>query len=1682
MVHWLLMNGVNPDVVCKPNKQTALHIACSKGHVYCVKSLLRANADVLAIDDQGQTCLSRAEKGKKKDMILPLLRSKQLCLLVAKEDIKGVKDLMSLKGPEQDSFQRHDIEEAIMLAVMKKSLEILEYVIIAGTKYLRKSIPAFPMLETALELAFQLEFIEGIGLLLLCKAVYENTPKLVTRLLSEPTSSQKWYIQPVREALDSGRMRTVLPIHLSVMLERAEVTKELLLLTELDMKKRHVDWSNLRLHTLHSTWIQAITPWVLHLKVTRNRLLKVPVEILQASQLLRLNLGENQLRYIPPGLFALPNLQDLNLRSNLITDLQNVPEWSPSLISLNLSKNQLESLPQTIQNAMIETLILSHNHFQSLPKVVYHMPNLSTVEVADLASSDVPQAFGSRNRPTVHTKRNEEIKDGSLARLSRKLGQLRGREKQSKPNNNLCLIVMGGSDRGRQLLTQKLLSAKTLHNNNGPLELLLWSYRKSVFGTSRINFTTLILPNDSVLCHLYPCFFNPCALFVIAIDLGENYPIMEQINVPMMLLSRYVPKANVQFVLLQPYGSHQDTSELRKLEEVKNAPQYKDFMVFHETFIVSEDPSANANTVTDPRPKFFETAQNVKVNGINVIGASFPENYFGIVEGIGREVQTREAHGSPLALTEQDFWKVVEGSCKGDKPVLAELPDIQEFLKLSGLVIHFPDPNFHLRNFYFICPCWTFDAVSSIISKVTSEGRLVWPLKELQSALGLLSPNIFLPIMRILMRYAVALPIAKDCCFFPFLLSTSLPPAPSAQNTVLRRQFSPINRTLPCDIWHRIIAMVVMCYSDIVEGVIVRHLSRAITVDGTEEAVKAKDTLQVQATSESFEILGESVDYRPPLGGNPIDGKTFRLTNKAKQKMVPLSQRLGRQTSSFYQGKKKPTSTSLNGIPETLSLYDSAVVCDAKPCFFLIRPAPRTSYCGVGIEIATPNTKEGRTLMARLCFLLQNLLQDWYPELYSLDSASSSELSENVLCPACIIDGQTSFTQFGVAASIPSLKRIDNASCNKRENHSTPYTNLLPDIYMQDMPESCHVKMADFTNVHKLPIHTSVDHCMYPAKWKGSDVLLKEYSWNERLSPLLPYFQMRQEVTLLQKLSHVNIIKMQGLMLDFPGRDNTTSPGIVLERAPIGTLRDNLWVEGGSVTRMMRFHIGKQVASALDYLHSCGVIYRALRSSSVLVWSLDYREDVNIKLTNFNRARRVYAYGLHNKPNLQFPCVQAPEVYMFSYSEDYTEKVDIYAYGFLIHEIMSLKPIASQSSVTQPPKLKESFLTMYSSLADLMQQCWKEEPDERPTALQIFSKMKSPVFQMHYSSQSLPEKAKVRHCCIVESAHQIWCSCDVESPQQIWSTTNEATKTQIFIISADSGMSILGSHELKQLANCIASMDSQVLIGLNKGTFRVYESQKYQCTAKCTVTDSVTTVAVNDIYAFVGQANGTLTYYPKLSFPNNSADIQFGNDPIFSMVVIQNVLLVACGTEMIQVNAEDIVSEVKRWSGCTTRENAIYSIATSEMRNCVWTITRTGLTLRTWDLETTECLYELDLQTVLAPICESEGTTRADRVLSILSYGDVVWLSFSNGMVTIMDARMDPMPLITWFRPHVKDTKCQLLIPPLSPDQKGKGRIVTTGYGDHTSTDTRSDKPVVSFWEALKVDELNLLVSRSHDV
>lgn len=75
VIQLLLSQGVSPDVRGK-NNQTPLHLAAAKGHVLCVQALLEGGADLTAEDDVGHTALGKAERSKRRDAVLRLLRSK----------------------------------------------------------------------------------------------------------------------------------------------------------------------------------------------------------------------------------------------------------------------------------------------------------------------------------------------------------------------------------------------------------------------------------------------------------------------------------------------------------------------------------------------------------------------------------------------------------------------------------------------------------------------------------------------------------------------------------------------------------------------------------------------------------------------------------------------------------------------------------------------------------------------------------------------------------------------------------------------------------------------------------------------------------------------------------------------------------------------------------------------------------------------------------------------------------------------------------------------------------------------------------------------------------------------------------------------------------------------------------------------------------------------------------------------------------------------------------------------------------------------------------------------------------------------------------------------------------------------------------------------------------------------
>jgi len=184
-----------------------------------------------------------------------------------------------------------------------------------------------------------------------------------------------------------------------------------------------------------------------------------------------------------------------------------------------------------------------------------------------------------------------------------------------------------------------------------------------------------------------------------------------------------------------------------------------------------------------------------------------------------------------------------------------------------------------------------------------------------------------------------------------------------------------------------------------------------------------------------------------------------------------------------------------------------------------------------------------------------------------------------------------------------------------------------------------------------------------------------------------------------------------------------------------------------------RFTLLKQLASALEYLHS-GIIYDTHLKSNVIVVHDDLNwlqvllsnDGEKLMLTDFNQAKRVPVSGAaiprverNNSKTLRrgwwhVPKFFAPEKLRYEY---YGESVDIYSFGIIWYEMLledsQILPSASQEfwSSLNDERYKELILNNPNGFRpskplearaeewDLISACWHYDADLRPSAFQI---------------------------------------------------------------------------------------------------------------------------------------------------------------------------------------------------------------------------------------------------------------------------------------------------------------------------------------------------------------------------
>ncbi|GAA5940349.1 uncharacterized protein JCM15063_002609 [Sporobolomyces koalae] len=223
--------------------------------------------------------------------------------------------------------------------------------------------------------------------------------------------------------------------------------------------------------------------------------------------------------------------------------------------------------------------------------------------------------------------------------------------------------------------------------------------------------------------------------------------------------------------------------------------------------------------------------------------------------------------------------------------------------------------------------------------------------------------------------------------------------------------------------------------------------------------------------------------------------------------------------------------------------------------------------------------------------------------------------------------------------------------------------------------------------------------------------------------------QLSNEVSLLQRLNHPAIVRYQGLLRS----ENYLN--IVLEYAESGSLQTTLRQFGQLPEGLVASYVVK-ILEGLAYLHEQGVVHCDLKAANILSTKTG-----NTKLSDFGVSLNLHAikntqgFGNGAKDVQGTPNWMAPEVIEMKGA---LPASDIWSLGCTICELIDGKPpyadLVAMSAMFRivedesgPPVPASSSPELRSFLA----RCFKKEPQERPTALELFE---DPWLLMHFMS------------------------------------------------------------------------------------------------------------------------------------------------------------------------------------------------------------------------------------------------------------------------------------------------------------------------------------------------------------
>jgi len=291
---------------------------------------------------------------------------------------------------------------------------------------------------------------------------------------------------------------------------------------------------------------------------------------------------------------------------------------------------------------------------------------------------------------------------------------------------------------------------------------------------------------------------------------------------------------------------------------------------------------------------------------------------------------------------------------------------------------------------------------------------------------------------------------------------------------------------------------------------------------------------------------------------------------------------------------------------------------------------------------------------------------------------------------------------------IPSPSVVQNSANKSKQSEKEVIKSTNTGSTVTTLQQRLQVPWADITIIRQIGKGSYGKVCL--GKWQHTEVAVKFCSDIGNAEEFLKEAELMINIP-----PHPNIVQVLGVSTDGP------HPVIMLEYCAGGSLDKYLFGNDVQLTEKELIAIVAGIAKGMLHLHKHKIIHRDLAARNILL-----TEAKQPKISDFGLSRFLQQ-AQEGKTNSSIGPLRwmAPE----SLAERvYSTKTDVWTFGIVIWEIVAKQePHLDQDPLNVGKLIRDENLVPKIPadcpplLAELMQMCWKRNPEERPDFEQICS-------------------------------------------------------------------------------------------------------------------------------------------------------------------------------------------------------------------------------------------------------------------------------------------------------------------------------------------------------------------------